>query len=184
MAAASGASAQYAPPTYSGYPAGGYRQAPPPVYGGQDSWSDDEERDYDRPPQQPAYRVDQGVGSYSPPPRYDDRAVYGSPPDNRRFDERPYDRRYDQAPRMEEAARPAPGIERHDLRPPADVGPQPLGPQQSGPQPGSTIASLPPDDQPETGEPRELPPQFRRQLVDYQTKEPVGTIRPIPTSIW
>jgi lipoprotein-anchoring transpeptidase ErfK/SrfK len=35
---------------------------------------------------------------------------------------------------------------------------------------------LPPDDQPETGEPRELPPQFRRQLVDYQTKEPVGTI--------
>jgi lipoprotein-anchoring transpeptidase ErfK/SrfK len=56
--------------------------------------------------------------------------------------------------------RPAP-------RPPADVG---------GQRPPATVASLPPEDQPEVGAPRELPPQFRRQLVDYRTKEPAGTI--------
>jgi len=38
------------------------------------------------------------------------------------------------------------------------------------------IASLPPEDQPEVGKPKELPPQFRRQVVDYKTKEPAGTI--------
>ncbi len=42
---------------------------------------------------------------------------------------------------------------------------------------GSTmIAALPPDDQPESGPVRELPPQFRRQLVDYATPEPAGTV--------
>jgi lipoprotein-anchoring transpeptidase ErfK/SrfK len=35
---------------------------------------------------------------------------------------------------------------------------------------------LPPDYQPETGPARELPPQFRRTLVEYRTKEPAGTI--------
>jgi lipoprotein-anchoring transpeptidase ErfK/SrfK len=38
------------------------------------------------------------------------------------------------------------------------------------------IAGLPPEDQPETGQPKELPPQFRRQMVDYPTSEPAGTI--------
>jgi lipoprotein-anchoring transpeptidase ErfK/SrfK len=38
------------------------------------------------------------------------------------------------------------------------------------------ISSLPPEDQPEVGEPKQLPPQFRRQLVDYRTKEPAGTL--------
>ena len=40
----------------------------------------------------------------------------------------------------------------------------------------TTIAALPPEDQPEIGKPKELPPQFKRQVVDYQTKEPAGTI--------
>ena len=37
-------------------------------------------------------------------------------------------------------------------------------------------ASLPPEDQPETGTPQELPANLKRQLVDYQSKEPAGTI--------
>jgi lipoprotein-anchoring transpeptidase ErfK/SrfK len=42
--------------------------------------------------------------------------------------------------------------------------------------PAAGIAALPPEDQPETGQPKELPPQFRRQMVDYPTTEPAGTI--------
>jgi len=44
------------------------------------------------------------------------------------------------------------------------------------PAPASIIAALPPEDQPEQGPPKELPPQFRRQLVDYTTIESAGTI--------
>jgi lipoprotein-anchoring transpeptidase ErfK/SrfK len=36
--------------------------------------------------------------------------------------------------------------------------------------------SLPPEYQPETGQQKELPPHLRRQMVDYWTKEPAGTI--------
>jgi lipoprotein-anchoring transpeptidase ErfK/SrfK len=43
-------------------------------------------------------------------------------------------------------------------------------PQQNG------YAAFGPDYQPEIGKPKELPVQFRRQLVDFQTKEPVGTL--------
>ena len=38
------------------------------------------------------------------------------------------------------------------------------------------MAALPPEVRPETGPRKELPPQFRRTLVDYRTKEPAGTI--------
>ncbi|HSI41148.1 MAG TPA: L,D-transpeptidase family protein [Xanthobacteraceae bacterium] len=41
---------------------------------------------------------------------------------------------------------------------------------------GASIAALPPEDQPEQGKPRELPPNLRHQVVDYVTKEPPGTI--------
>jgi lipoprotein-anchoring transpeptidase ErfK/SrfK len=40
----------------------------------------------------------------------------------------------------------------------------------------AVIAALPPEDQPEEGPPKEPAPQFRRQLVDYLTTEPAGTI--------
>jgi lipoprotein-anchoring transpeptidase ErfK/SrfK len=51
-------------------------------------------------------------------------------------------------------------------------------PRPAAVEPGwqQIIAALPPEDQPETGEPRALPPQFRRQLVDYPTREQAGTI--------
>src|SRR4051812_3839810 len=38
------------------------------------------------------------------------------------------------------------------------------------------MAALPPEVRPETGPRKELPPQFRRTLVDYSSKEPAGTI--------
>ena len=50
------------------------------------------------------------------------------------------------------------------------------------PQPGyqgqqqPVYASLPPDEQPETGPRKELPAQFRRTLVDFPSREPAGTI--------
>jgi len=69
------------------------------------------------------------------------------------------------------------------MRPPGAVGSMPAGQQgygqqgygQSAPAAGP-IAGLPPEDQPEVGEIKELPPHLKRQLVDYQTKEPAGTI--------
>jgi lipoprotein-anchoring transpeptidase ErfK/SrfK len=59
------------------------------------------------------------------------------------------------------------------LRPPGAIGaPQSIQP----PEPRQSVASLPPEEQPEIGEPKALPEQFRRQMVDYQTKELPGTI--------
>jgi lipoprotein-anchoring transpeptidase ErfK/SrfK len=46
----------------------------------------------------------------------------------------------------------------------------------SAPPPATVVAGLPPEDQPEQGPPKQLPPQFRRQLVDFPTTEPAGTI--------
>jgi lipoprotein-anchoring transpeptidase ErfK/SrfK len=40
----------------------------------------------------------------------------------------------------------------------------------------TTLRPLPPEDQPEKGQPKALPPQLRRQLVDYVTSEPAGTV--------
>jgi lipoprotein-anchoring transpeptidase ErfK/SrfK len=48
-------------------------------------------------------------------------------------------------------------------RPPMDIAPGGYG-------------ALPPDYQPERGKPKELPAQFRRQVVDYPSKEKAGTI--------
>jgi len=121
-------------------------------------------------------------GVYAPPPAYGAQppiygaqppAAYGAPPPGT----------YAPPAAGSYAARP-------DIpRPPAaiDGGQQPYaGPQPYPGQPGqpattgsvppAAIAALPPEDQPETGKPKELPPQFRRQIVSYQTKHPAGTI--------
>jgi lipoprotein-anchoring transpeptidase ErfK/SrfK len=69
--------------------------------------------------------------------------------------------------------------------PAAAAGPAAVATQQSASQPagyseavpgGTTVMALPPEDQPETGTPKELPANLKKQLVDFQTKEPVGTI--------
>jgi lipoprotein-anchoring transpeptidase ErfK/SrfK len=63
------------------------------------------------------------------------------------------------------------------LRPPAAVGAAPNAtPQQAAPQGNNSVMQLPPDDQPETGQPKELPANLKRQVVEFRTKEPTGTI--------
>jgi lipoprotein-anchoring transpeptidase ErfK/SrfK len=62
------------------------------------------------------------------------------------------------------------------LRPPAPVGRQEPRQQEGRPQQGGVYAALPPDERPETGPMKELPPNLRRTVVNYQTREPVGTI--------
>jgi lipoprotein-anchoring transpeptidase ErfK/SrfK len=120
---------------------------------------------------------------YSPPPGaspapYSDHPVYrdanGAP-----LSEDAYGRLY--------APQPMPSQDGQSFaRPPADVSGSTSGdvtgsinapPQspQAQPNGGTVVASLPPDEQPEQG-PANLPPQFRRQVVDYNTIEPAGTI--------
>ena len=73
-------------------------------------------------------------------------------------------------------AAPPRGVNDPDsMRPPAGIGAAPQGtPQQGTPQ--SQIAALPPDYQPETGLAKELPPNLKKQLVDYPSREPAGTL--------
>src|SRR4051812_2359528 len=56
-------------------------------------------------------------------------------------------------------------------RPPADV----AGRDVTGNVRPNSVAMLPPEDQPERGK-AELPPQFKRQVVPFQSAEPAGTI--------
>ncbi|MFK8250734.1 L,D-transpeptidase family protein [Ancylobacter sp. sgz301288] len=56
------------------------------------------------------------------------------------------------------------------------VPPGAVGSSQAMGANGSTVAMLPPEDQPETGPTKELPPNLKRQIVDYPTKEAPGTI--------
>jgi len=92
------------------------------------------------------------------------------------------DRGYDRGYPGESRRSTAPAEGGWAPRPPSNVaGDQPGA--VNGQVPGAAsasnpaaVAALPPEDQPEVGEPRELPAQFQRQLVDYTTKEPAGTI--------
>jgi lipoprotein-anchoring transpeptidase ErfK/SrfK len=58
-------------------------------------------------------------------------------------------------------------------RPPAEIDGGVTG--SVSPGQGTAVASLPPDIRPEEGS-TQLPPQFKRQVVAYQTNEPAGTI--------
>ncbi|MFN3658865.1 MAG: L,D-transpeptidase [Pseudolabrys sp.] len=63
------------------------------------------------------------------------------------------------------------------MRPPGGIGAAaPAATQPGAPPPVSGTAALPPEDQPEEGQPKELPAHLKKQLVDYTTKEPAGTI--------
>ena len=75
------------------------------------------------------------------------------------------------------AQAPAANGDPNAVRPPGAVGAaSPATPQQAAPQGQTSVMQLPPEDQPETGQPKELPANLKRQLVDYSTKEPAGTI--------
>ena len=63
------------------------------------------------------------------------------------------------------------------IRPPGSIGASPApAPSAAEPPADQSVMSLPPEDRPETGQPKELPPNLKRQLVSFQTKEPAGTI--------
>ena len=80
----------------------------------------------------------------------------------------------DQPPQMQAA----PAAPQGDaIRPPGAIGGGPSAtPAALAPAPATSVMSLPADEQPEQGTPKELPPNLKRQLVDYVTKEPAGTI--------
>ncbi len=62
---------------------------------------------------------------------------------------------------------------------PDQIGSAPIRPSVTVPIQGGglgNLAALPPEVRPETGPNKELAPQFRRTLISYRTKEPVGTI--------
>jgi lipoprotein-anchoring transpeptidase ErfK/SrfK len=59
-------------------------------------------------------------------------------------------------------------------RPPAQVGIVPG--MTPAPVPPSATAALPPEDQPEENPPQELPRNLQKQLVQFRTREPAGTI--------
>jgi lipoprotein-anchoring transpeptidase ErfK/SrfK len=155
---AEAAAQYYSPPP----PYGAYRGAPMP--------DDDDDaappNTYSRPPGAipNAQGSTQGPYHYGPPqrydPRYDEADVDGSPASR-------YGSPYG-------APGPSNGSAVIEQSPLPDVGssrpPVDLSPNRSA------VAALPPEDQPETGEIKELPPNLRRQLVDYQTTEPAGTI--------
>jgi lipoprotein-anchoring transpeptidase ErfK/SrfK len=149
------ANAQYSPygqpPSPYAQPPSPYAQPPyaPPRYAMPPDMYD-EEPVYD--PRQDAYPPrSAAVGpQYAPP--YGPPPPYGGPP----------------APIPDEEQGGGYGV-----RPGPGVPPRPGAIQPGG---GQNLAALPPEDQPETGEPRALPPQFQRQLVDYPTRELPGTI--------
>jgi len=148
--------------TYRGAPEPYYRAAPPPgVY------------DDDRLPL-PGYMTDAD----------DEDAPVIPPARQPRFTQTPLP-----PPDQPGAQRNAPPVQSgHQLdaepvmRPPAAVGPgaeppsQAAAPPAAAPGASASVATLPPEDQPETGAPKELAPNLKRQLVDYDTKEPAGTI--------
>jgi lipoprotein-anchoring transpeptidase ErfK/SrfK len=77
---------------------------------------------------------------------------------------------------------PPPGPYGYDQypRPPGDVSGGPgavdyTGSTRDQQRPAPILASLPPDEQPESA-PTELPAQLHRQLVGYATSEPAGTV--------
>ena len=75
-------------------------------------------------------------------------------------------------------------LEPDGARPPLPISPGQIGAGQGDPSASGgaaqvdsrNMAAFPPEVRPETGPKKQLPPQFRRTLVDYSTKEPAGTI--------
>jgi lipoprotein-anchoring transpeptidase ErfK/SrfK len=70
---------------------------------------------------------------------------------------------------------PGPGNAETVMRPPGSISSRGPG-VAPGPIPQAAVSSLPPEDQPEVGAPQALPDNLKKQLVDYTTKEPAGTI--------
>ena len=134
-----------------GGPAPVYREAPPSNYRLPPSWQVDDEDDEPTAPSTPG--LPRSVGPIGQTPQ-------GYYPSNQQAQ-----------PQGPAIARPA---EVDVVRPPGDVGARQAAPSAAPAQ--QSVASLPPEDQPETGEPKALDPKFKKQLVDYRGSEPAGTI--------
>jgi lipoprotein-anchoring transpeptidase ErfK/SrfK len=87
----------------------------------------------------------------------------------------PPQRDYYGSPRSTYYYGPAPGGYYPQPSPSPPAPPVAIGAPAPAPA-GRWIAGLPPEDQPESNQLAELPPQFRRQLVAYVAAEPAGTI--------
>jgi lipoprotein-anchoring transpeptidase ErfK/SrfK len=139
----------------------------------------------------PEQRYERQAAPYPADPRYE-RQASPYPGEPQRFPAEPQRSPYDQNYERQAAPSPLPPPFINDpgrhtihsarpeetLRPPAAVGP---GPNSSTEVTGARgngghYASLPPEYRPEDGKSKELPAQFRRQLVNFQTKEPAGTL--------
>ncbi len=176
--AAAPAAAQYYPSPPPGYSRG----APPPAGYDQDQaappaafWSEDDEDDQPvrRPYRSPRVsQVPQGKGNAAdrilpypddaeavPPPGF-------APPPGRAP---VYGHQFDQQS-------PAGPNDPNAIRPPGAIGPAQANAPGAQPPPPAGTAALPPEEQPEVGAPKELPPNLRKQMVTLSTKEPAGTI--------
>src|SRR6266545_3980434 len=195
-ASAGDALAQYYPPAQA-YPppAQGYRPLPPVA-------DADDNQIYDlqgRPlppaavePAAPGVRYGRGGPVYPdeaavPPPAYRD-----PPPQGYREQSAPQGhepaaaatRPYYGSPNANHPSPPGTQYGPDTARPPLPISPGQIGTGQGDPNAagGATpvdprsMAALPPEVRPETGPKKALPPQFRRTLVDYYTKEPAGTL--------
>jgi lipoprotein-anchoring transpeptidase ErfK/SrfK len=195
-ASAGDALAQYYPPAQA-YPppAQGYRP-PPPVADADDNQIYDLQG---RPlppaavePVAPGARYGRGGPVYpdeaaAPPPAYRD-----PPPQGYREQSAPQGhepaaaamRPYYGSPNANHPSPPGTQYGPDTARPPLPISPGQIGTGQGDPNAagGATpvdprsMAALPPEVRPETGPKKALPPQFRRTLVDYYTKEPAGTL--------
>jgi lipoprotein-anchoring transpeptidase ErfK/SrfK len=188
--AATPAVAQYYP---SAPPPGDYRGAPPPgAYyeqrlppPGYTTDADDDDRSMYRPqrppqmgqtPQQGQYGTPNRILPYPadadaeapPPPGF--ATPDGRPPYGHQLDPLPPIGFFPPAANSSPAARTDPDA----IRPPASIGSGPGAAPQ--PVPSSVMSALPPEDQPEVGQPKELPQNLKKQLVDYSTREPAGTV--------
>ncbi len=176
------------PPVYYTPPPPGYYPPPPPAY------PISQPQPYSNTPLPPldvgTQAAQQPGGPYRMPTVYRDAngvpvQPYGPSADEQAGEDppggyppagRPYF-----APADRTAAQPQPSPGRDSVpRPPADVTGTINNPPESitGPEPdrATVVAALPPEDQPEGGPADELAPQLRRQLVDYVTSEPAGTV--------
>jgi lipoprotein-anchoring transpeptidase ErfK/SrfK len=145
--------AQYAPPGSDRY----VREQQAPSASG--NWADDEDDDDAAPPSaQPGQSMGPPPPFFLPPPS----PFFASP------SERPPAAAYERGLTSRGYEPDAP------MRPPGNMVPNqaPAAAPRSAP---STLASLPPEEQPEQAA-KELPPQFKRQLVNYESREPAGTI--------
>jgi lipoprotein-anchoring transpeptidase ErfK/SrfK len=130
----------------------------------------------------------------APPPLY--RGVDGTPIDSRYVQPAPGEEAEAVQPANPPyfAPQPLPAVDGAAMsRPPADVAgasadvtgsintprapAAPSGPAAAPPPANPTVvAALPPEYQPEQGPAQQLSPQFRRQIVEFPTPEPAGTI--------